>query len=108
MKRQTLINRDINDFLEAQSGLDNNSKRDLLRNLIEKHIILTESPLLVDYYDTLNILTRASSIYSEMPVPIIISGKQLGDYQLSSFAVIESTIEFLNNKGAIKRLPKFK
>jgi hypothetical protein len=108
VKRQTLINRDINDFLEAQDGLDNNSKRDLLKNIIQKHIILTESPLVLDYYDTVNILTRASNIFAEMKVPMIIAGKQLGDYQLSGFAVIESTIEFLNNKGAIKKLPKFK
>lgn len=108
MKRQTLINRDINDFLEAQSGLDTESKRDLLKNLIQKHIILTESPLMLDYYDTLNILSRASNIYAEMSVPLLISDKRLGDHQLSGYAIIESTIEFLNNKGAIKRLPKFK
>ena len=107
MKRQALINKDINDFLELQDGLDNNSRRDLLKNLINKHIILTESPLMIDYYDTIGILARASNIYAEMSVPVRISNKNLGDYQLSGYAVIESTIEFLNNKGAIKRLPKF-
>jgi hypothetical protein len=103
-----MINRDINDFLESQEGLDNNSKRDLLKNIISKHIILTEGPLVLDYYDIISIIDRASKIYTEMSMPVKISDKSLSGSQASNYAIIESTIELLNNKGAIKRLPKFK
>lgn len=108
MKRQTMINKDIAEFLDLQQNLDNNSRKDLLKNMMAKHIILTESPLVLDYYDIINILTRASSIYAEMPMPVKISDKVLTGSQLSNYAIIESTIELLNSKGAIKRLPTFK
>lgn len=108
MSRQSMIESDINSFLGSLQGLDNNARKDLLKNLIQKHIILTESDLVIDYYDTINMMGRASSIYAQMPVPVTISGKRLDATQLSSYAMLQSVVEFLNSKGAIKRLPVFK
>jgi hypothetical protein len=108
MKRKEMIEKDINEFLNNQQGLDISSKRELLKNMFNKHIILTESPLEIDYYDTVNVLGQAANIYSEMSMPVRISGKTLDSNQVIKLAVLESFISFLNNKGAIKRLPIFK
>lgn len=108
MKRREMIEKDINEFLNIQQGMDNNSKRDLLKSIFDKHIILTESPLEIDYHDTMNILGQASNIYAEMPMPVIISKKHLDSTQVIKFCVLESFVRFLNNKGALKRLPIFK
>lgn len=108
MSRKDLIDKDINEFLANQQGLDNNAKRDLLRNIFQKHIILAESNLEVDYADIISVMGQASSMYSEIPMPIKISGKVLDHNQCVKFVVMDSLVRFLNSKGAFKRLPIFK
>lgn len=101
------IEADVNQFLTKVDELKNSDRKDLLMAIFQKHIVLNESELILNRHDFDVIISGASNRYVNENLPIMIGSKKLLPTEAVNLMVIESTIELLNNKGAIKRLPKF-
>jgi hypothetical protein len=101
------IEADIHLFLLKVDEMKYNDRKSLLMAMFQKHISLNESELILSKYDLDTIVNSAASIYSSASLPTNISGKFLLPNEAVNLALVESTIELLNSKGAIKRLPKF-
>lgn len=101
------IEADVALFLSKVDEMRYNDRKDLLMAIFQKHIALNESELILTKHDLDVIVSLASAGYASMPLPANVSGKFLLPKEAVNLSLVESTIELLNNKGAIKRTPKF-
>lgn len=101
------IEADVNLFLSKVDEMKHNDRKDLLMAIFQKHIVLNESDLMLSKHDFDTIIGLSAMLYAERSLPINVSGKTLLPSEATNLTLIESAIQLLNNKGAIKRLPKF-
>jgi hypothetical protein len=101
------IEQDVLQFLSKVEEIGTNDRKDLLMAIFQKHIILNESDLHLNKHDFDTVLGLARGRYVKEALPISISGKVLLPQESLSLMTMESTMEVLNSKGALKRLPSF-
>lgn len=101
------IDQDIALFLSKLEELTLADKRELLRSMFKKHLVLNHGELVLTKYDFDSIVGAAKSNYSRDRIPKEIGGKTIDQGEAVNLFVIEATIGVLNQKGALNRLPKF-
>lgn len=107
MKLPEELLHDISLFLSKVEELTNSGRKELLMSILQKHVALSESELVLSKYDFDMIVSGAVGSYSREALPKKLSGKELDHKEIVNLLLIESAIGVLNNKGALKRLPKF-
>jgi hypothetical protein len=103
---EELLN-DISLFLIRVDELTHSDRKDLLLTMLKKHLLLDKSELILSKYDYDMMISKAKTDFSENAVPTSISGKSIDHKDSINVLLIESVINVLNSKGALKRLPKF-
>lgn len=106
MLPEELLN-DISLFLTKIDELTHSDRKELLLIVLKKHFLLDRSELLLSKYDYDMIISKAKTDFSENAIPTSISGKTIDHKDSINILLIESVINTLNSKGALKRLPKF-
>ena len=101
------IRHDLSEYFAKEESLSLNSRKKLLNNIFEKHLIFKDEPLSLNMRDYEFIVGGAKSMFSKKNLPITISGKDLDETQLLVYFVIESTLSFLNSKNVLKNVPQF-
>lgn len=101
---------DINSFFNETEGQSVSDKKQSLRNLMNKYVHLTTSDYELDEKDLRKIIDRAKSIMSNKTMPVYLGDKavEVKQEELMPLCIIESTIEYFNNKECLKRKPRFK
>jgi hypothetical protein len=107
MKSLDEISQDIGVFIDRMDELTVASKRELLLTMFKKHLVLNSGELVLDRYDFYTILSRAGDSYAKEALPKKIGDKEITSNEVAKLFIVEATIELLNNKGALNRLPKF-
>ena len=107
MKVTDEMNHDIGVFLSRLDELTLQAKRDLLRTMFEKHMILNFEDLVLDRYDFYTILGQAKTRYANDVIPKKIGRHDITSQEAANLLLIESAFDFLSTKSALKRIPKF-
>jgi len=100
---------DIKRFFENMEKQGHNDRVLSLKILFEKHLLLNTSDYMLDKHDLFTIISGAKGLFASKNFPIYLGDKcrlvPKGDQ--ANLCVIESTIQHLNNKKCLKKLPKF-
>jgi hypothetical protein len=101
------LTHDIVLFLSKVDELKHSDRKELLVAMMRKHLVLSQSDIMLDKYDLDMIISGAKSEYSKEPIPTRISGREIDQNEAVKILLIESAVRVFNNKGALKRIPKF-
>jgi Flp pilus assembly CpaF family ATPase len=104
MSEQEQIEFDIAQYLEKESNLTENDKRQYLRAMFEKHFAFRKLDHLLNYHDLHDIISNAKSRYND--VKSVVSRKQLYPTEVAHTAMIEAVISYLNSKGLSVKIVK--
>ena len=107
MKLPDDLMRDISLFLSKVEELRHSDRKELLMTILYKHVVLSESDLVLTKYDFDMMIGGAKNNVGREALPQSIGGKAIDQREAINLLMIESVISVLNNKGALKRLPKF-
>lgn len=99
------IERDLREYLEKEKNLHRQDKLEYLRKLFAKHFALDELSFLVTKNDLFHIMSSAKSEYTKLSLPLFISGRAVDSSELSSVAMIEALVSFLNKNHLLNRRP---
>lgn len=103
MSDKETVDRDIGEYLAKADNLRNADKRSYLRALFDKHFTFTRLPHLVVKHDLNVIISGAKSNFATQRNRPHISGKLVDQSELTSLAVIDSFISYLNQNGLLKK-----
>ena len=106
MSSREELEQDLAFYFSKEEELKLDDRRALLRNIMQKHFIITDSDITFNKKDFDRIVSDAKSLMAKIDLPVRVSGQILDSQQLVSLALIEATIGALNSKGVTKRLVK--
>lgn len=98
---------DVMLFLAKVDELTYSDRKELLVSMLNKNMTLQTSELVLSKYDFDLILSNAKERFCSEAVPTTISKRPLDQREATNLILIESVFSFLNNKNALRRLPKF-
>jgi hypothetical protein len=103
------LDSDIINFLDNISNQTKNDQIQTLRHLFDKYIHLNKADYMMDHHDLQVIVGSAKTKFANSNLQIFLGDKKIKVQQkdLSNFCVIESTIEYLNKIGCLKKIAKF-
>ena len=107
MRALEAVEQDAMQFLTKVDELKMNDRRELLMALFQKHIVLNEAEIVLDKFDFDVIVGLAKQLYVQQSLPVRIGDSTLINQEATTLMIVEATIELLNSKGALKRVPKF-
>lgn len=103
------LEKDIVGFFKHIEDQEHNDKLVTLRLLMDKYIHLSKSTFLMGKIELNEITSRAKDIFAKKTMPMHIGpGRSLvGRDDQPTMCIVEATIEVLNNRECLKKLPKF-
>mgnify|MGYP001574655140 CR=1 FL=1 len=107
MRNQQNFENDIAVFFERYDELKQEDRKRLLMSIFNTHILLNESELVIGSSDFHHIICMAKNEHAHRSLPIKIEKYHLDNGEMANLSVMEAFIGFLNQKGALRRFPKF-
>lgn len=107
MRNLQIIEQDVAVFLNRSEELSLADKRELLLSMFKKHLTLMESDMSLNRRDFDTILSDAKDEYSKGNLPSKIGTTELSMHEVPNLILMESVFAFLNQKGVLRRTPKF-
>lgn len=107
MSNKEQVDRDLRDYLAKADNLRNADKMSYLRALFDKHFTFNKLDHSVNKGDLFEIISVAKGNYSKQGSRIQISGKEVEVCDLTTVAVIESFIGYLNKHDLLKKKVAF-
>ncbi len=101
------VEQDIGTFLARHESMTMSDRRELLRAMFKKHILINEGELILSKYDFDMILGTAKNAFSRERIPQKIGDKDFYSAEAAQLFLIEAVFSVLNSKDALKKLPKF-
>lgn len=107
------LDKDILEFLSKVDNMRFEDRKELLSMIIKKHVLLSNSPIMLTYEDFIRATGMAKTSYVDTAFPIYVRDLKNNPRELkldenANFCLFESVISVLNNKEAFKKLPSFK
>jgi len=106
LEQRDLVKNDLRKALSEFDNLPGEYKLKRLMQIYDTHLFLNTMPLLINYYDIVNIISNAKSAMADLPGKVVISKKELSSDDIRFVAIMESIIGSLNRLEAYKRLPR--
>lgn len=103
------LDSDISEFFENIEKQLPEARRKTLKLLIDKYAHLNSTPVLLDKHDFDMIKDAAHKFFvqSAFPKRVGSNRREIGNYESNILSIIEGTIQVLNGKDCLKKLPKF-
>jgi hypothetical protein len=101
------VEADLALYFSKEKELEPDERKRLLMSIFDKHLILNTSDFKVDFYDFQKIRSDTMTMYSSEKTKLRMDRKDLSDQEVVQLFLLESFTGFLNNKGALKRMPRF-
>lgn len=97
---------DLFDYLKTDRSLSQREKERELHLLFEKHTKLESFQITKIQFDS--IVSTAAKKYATESFDIRLDGGRLDSSRVTHYFLLESFIEFLNQQGVLKSVPKLK
>ena len=108
-KQERDLEADIKKFFEQIETQNTNDRIVTLKKLFDKYIHLNTCNRKMDYTDYHNIVNGAKTKFSSTSFPVVLGDKkrEIKPQEQANFCLVESTIDYLNGIGCLKKIPKF-
>lgn len=103
MSNKDSVDKDLQEYLAQADNLKNADKLNYLRALFDKHFIFNKLDHSIIRHDLYSIASAAKGQFSNQRARPHISGKQVDSSELTTIAVIEAFIGYLNRNELLKR-----
>ncbi len=101
------IEKDLFEYFQKERDMIIDERRDYLMKMFSKHVLKTDSPILLTKKDVVKIVSGAKAQFSSLPLPAYVEGGQLEEGDLTTYCVMLAFIQILNEKGALRKMPLF-
>jgi hypothetical protein len=106
MSDPNVVEQDLREYLEKEKNLHKQDKLEYLRIMFNKHLSLNKLNHMVTKNDLFGIQSEAKKEYSQLTLPMFVTGRSVDSSELPSIAMIEAVVSYLNKNHLLKRLPK--
>lgn len=107
MSNKEKVDLDLREYLLKAENMRNEDKMNHLRALFDKYFTFRLTEHYVTKHDLYQLISDAKSQYVNLPLNPEISGKRVDKTDLTSIAVMEAFILYLNKNNLLKKLVKF-
>lgn len=101
------IERELRDYLEADTKMHQDEKLRLLMGIFNKHFGLDEVGHLISSQDISNIVDLAKVQCARASLPLRISNREMDQSYLPHVSVIEAFVVYANKNKLLKKLVNF-
>lgn len=103
MSDRDTVDKDLREYLAKADNLSNSGKLNCLRALFDKHFTFTKQDHVIIRSDLFGIVSCAKANFTNQRLRPNISGKPVESGDMTSLAVIESFISYLNRNELLKK-----
>jgi hypothetical protein len=106
MSDPNTIDRDLREYLEKEKNLHRQGKLEHLKIIFNKHFSLNKLEHVVNNNDLFNIISDSKREYTNLSMPMYVSGRKVDSSELTAVAMIEALVSYMNRNHLLNRLPK--
>lgn len=107
MSNPEQLDRELREYLEKEPNLRREDRLNYLKSIINKHLEFGKLEHVINNRDLFDIMSGAKAAYTNFRLPLKVTKKQVDSSELTSMAVIESALSYLNKMNLLKKLVKF-
>lgn len=100
------IERELREYLEKEPNLRRGDRLTYLMGIINKHMGMDKLDHMVTKNDLFHIISDAKQEYTHQRINPEISGRPVDKSELTTVAVIEAFVSYLNRNALLKKLVK--
>ncbi len=106
MTMKSEVEQELRMYLEKEPSMIRQDRLSYLLAIFDKHLIFNTAEHRMQYYDVFSVISGAKHVMGTQVLPIEITSKRIEPNQAVNVALLESFINFLNQKELLKKLVK--
>jgi hypothetical protein len=101
------LDRELREYLDKEPNLRREDRINYLKSMMNKHFEFLKLDHMINRRDLYEIVAGAKSNFTDRRVPVRISKIQVDQSELTTVAIVESMLAYLNRNNLLKKQVKF-
>jgi hypothetical protein len=97
------LEQELREYLSKESNLSREDKLQFLMLIFNKNFKTKKMAHIINFYDLASIVSDSKSCFMNLNLPLFLSSKRVDDTSLTTVAVIDAFIRYLNQHNLLNK-----